>query len=1129
MNLREHVADMSERLAPRARTFWQRAQGAWRALRGDPEALGFGSGPGASARADGGAGGAGAGGGAGAQQASLHPLALQGEVMDLTRAMRHFDPTVAFEKGGGGSGGGDEAGGRGGNIIDEPRALYWDPFSLVQQLGYRDKPSAVTYATLQSMVWRVPIVQALIQTRVNQISAFATPQRSRFETGFRVKMRDPEEKPSAADKRFIRKMEDRLLYSGVDTGDVRGRESFDNFLRKLVRDTLTYDQMNVEVVPDRMGRPARWIPVDAATIRLADTQKLYPDDDPEAVYAVQIYDNVIIAEFTRQELSFGVRNPRTDIRTAGYGTSELEMIVSTVTAVLWAWHYNQNFFCIAPGTLVATRCGQEPIETLADTRFDVWNGREYRPARAFKTGSRMVVRTLLWNGLELETSPDHRFRVLRDESMSPLWVKQSELERDDTVLVDIRRGGPEAVDEAALFVGRTYETDRETGTAFTPTSALVHDARFWEWVGFTLGDGYWPRPEDRPCVLQTFPHYARDAALFPRFLETLDQHGIHAALKQVNKTKARADGAFGYPAIHVYQRAFVEWLKDLGFASSTTGKRIPARFFRQPAWMREALLRGIFSADGHTRTHTTGYRTPTVYAEDRALRQDILRCLFSVGIAANNVGDGWERSGEIVVQDVPTFVERVGYLQAYKQRGVRRSAKSKSRWDKLRPSYSRQLANALMDHRGSALKLTPAEASYLRKAAAGRFVMSRPRALALCQKLEVVPKEAMFYHHAPVDGVEMPKLGRVVDMYDVEVFDDEHVFLANGVAVHNSQGTVAKGLLNLVGAIPEKQLRAFRRQWYQMVSGIENAWRTPITNAEKVEWINMTQSNRDMEFSAWMDFLIKVVCATYAMDPIEINFKYGSGGGAKSMFEGAQRAKAQESRERGLKPLLRFIGREIDRYIIWPTDPGFTLEFVGLEAQTPKELADLMTQRVRTMYTIDELRAENDYEPLPDGLGNIILDANWLNARNAAIADQKEKEAQAAAFGAGVGPDGHPISGGSGAPGAPSAPGVGALSGGPGSGALGGPGGGGAAGGAGGAGAGAGGGGGGGGGDPLGALDQLLSRISKKPAPPKPTSIPAQTPKDIETELQGVNVEGEGDDKALGDSDLVKSVLEIEL
>lgn len=439
---------------------------------------------------------------------------------------------------------------------DEPKSIFWDPYAIVEQLGYKEKPSSVTYQTLQTMVWKVPIISAIIQTRVNQVSAFATPQAHRFDPGFRIRLRDAQAKPTRADRKFALEMERLLMMNGV-RDDGRGADNFEAFLRKISRDSLIYDQACFEVTKGRDGKPARWYAVDASTIRRADTKKLFPTGDLDETAYVEVYDNAVIAEYTREEMGFMVRNPRTDIRSQGYGMSELELLISTITSILYAWNYNQNAF---------------------------------------------------------------------------------------------------------------------------------------------------------------------------------------------------------------------------------------------------------------------------------------------------------------------------------------------------------------------------------------------------------------------------------------------------------SQGSLQKGLLNLKGAIPEAQLRAFRRQWYQQLSSVENAWRTPILNADEVQWHSMQGSNKDMEYSAWMDFLIKVACAVYQMDPIEVNFKYG-GGGNRSMFDTGNRSKLVESKDRGLRPLLRHVAREIDKMIIWPIHPDFTFEFVGLDAMTPKELADLNTQRVRTIYTIDEVRAENDLPPLPNGKGAIILDTNWIaSAREIeAKAEQRRQQALAAA------------------------------------------------------------------------------------------------------------------------------------
>ena len=431
----------------------------------------------------------------------------------------------------------------------EPEALVWDPYSLVEQLGYRQRPSTITYNTLERMFWQLPILGAIRKTRVDQVAGFCQAQRPPHEPGFRIRLREMTRRPTPIEKKRIMELEDLILNTGY-AEDPRSRDSFETLTRKLLYDSLTYDQMNMEVVPDSRGVPSAWYAVDASTIRLADTTSLYANTSMDDIYAVQVYDNIIINEFTRRDLTFTIRNPRTSIRSYGYGTSEAEMMVSTITYLLWGLQYNGNQF---------------------------------------------------------------------------------------------------------------------------------------------------------------------------------------------------------------------------------------------------------------------------------------------------------------------------------------------------------------------------------------------------------------------------------------------------------SQGNVSKGLLNIKGSIPERQLRAFRRQWYNMVNGVENAFRTPIINAEDVEWINMHASNREMEYGQWLDFLIKVACAIYAIDPIEINFKYGSGG-QKSMFDSANKIKIVESKTKGLAPLLRYLENMLNENIIYCIDPNFAFEFTGLSPMTAKELADLETMKVRTYMTVDEIRALHDLPELPDGLGKVINDPNWMQGRRDFMLQQQIAE-----------------------------------------------------------------------------------------------------------------------------------------
>lgn len=445
---------------------------------------------------------------------------------------------------------------------ENPKSLFWDPFAIIEQLGYKERPSAITYGTLRAIVWKTPVIQAIIQTRVNQVAAFSTPQHDRYQLGFRLKLRESDKEPTKQDKIWMNQAETLLMRTGV-TDNPRGRETFESFLRKITWDSLVYDQMGFEIVPNREGTPAEWYAVDASTLRIADSASTYLNEDAkEQVRYVQVYDGMIISEYTQEELCFGVRNPRTDIRLYGYGVSELEMLINCVTSLLWAWEYNQKFF---------------------------------------------------------------------------------------------------------------------------------------------------------------------------------------------------------------------------------------------------------------------------------------------------------------------------------------------------------------------------------------------------------------------------------------------------------SQGSAAKGILNFKGPVPEKQLKSFRRHWYAMLAGVENSWRTPITNSDELQWISMQSTNRDMEYNAWMDFLIKVACSMFSMDPVEVNFKYGNTGQRGGLQEANNKEKITESKERGLRPLLRFISGCINRHIIWPMNESYEFAFVGLDAKTQDDVATLNQKRVKTMMTVDELRAEDDLPPLPDKKGEVILDPTWLQY---AMGQQQAAEGGPPGFGGGPGEEG---------------------------------------------------------------------------------------------------------------------------
>src|SRR3990172_13012266 len=52
----------------------------------------------------------------------------------------------------------------------DPKGLLYDPFTALDQMGFRERPSALTFRTLGEMARRGPPVFASLQTRLNQMA-----------------------------------------------------------------------------------------------------------------------------------------------------------------------------------------------------------------------------------------------------------------------------------------------------------------------------------------------------------------------------------------------------------------------------------------------------------------------------------------------------------------------------------------------------------------------------------------------------------------------------------------------------------------------------------------------------------------------------------------------------------------------------------------------------------------------------------------------------------------------------------------------------------------------------------------------------------------------------------------------
>ena len=275
---------------------------------------------------------------------------------------------------------------------DGMKSIVFDPLDAANSMGYFTKATSLSYGVLRQMS-KAPIVRAVINTRKDEVADYCKPQPDKYSKGFVIKKEGVEDTDELTDrdKKIIEKLTKFILHCGDDTSrwDL---DDFETFVRKLVEDSLSLDQACAEIIPNRLGEPTQFVAVDGATFRIADS--VDNDNNTEGKKKVngyypsyvQVYQGQVISEFYPWELIFGVRNPSTNIYANGYGRSELEDLVTTVTAQLNADKYNATFFTrgSAPKGALLVKKGNINKDRIAELRRD-WNAMMSGADNAHKT------------------------------------------------------------------------------------------------------------------------------------------------------------------------------------------------------------------------------------------------------------------------------------------------------------------------------------------------------------------------------------------------------------------------------------------------------------------------------------------------------------------------------------------------------------------------------------------------------------------------------------------------------------------------------------------------------------------------------------------------------------------------
>jgi hypothetical protein len=170
---------------------------------------------------------------------------------------------------------------------------------------------------------------------------------------------------------------------------------------------------------------------------------------------------------------------------------------------------------------------------------------------------------------------------------------------------------------------------------------------------------------------------------------------------------------------------------------------------------------------------------------------------------------------------------------------------------------------------------------------------------------------------------------------ELEVGIELVTWILNGMQYNGNffkNGSNPKGFINIKnGNLNNSVLNDFRQAWQQMAVGVNQSHKLPVFEGLDLEWIDLQQNNRDMEFQAWTEFLIVIFCSVYSIDPSELGFHFKQQ--ADIFGQQGQKERLQHSQKKGLEPLLNFLEKLINKYIVTEIDDQFEFKFTGLSVE----------------------------------------------------------------------------------------------------------------------------------------------------------------------------------------------------
>jgi len=195
--------------------------------------------------------------------------------------------------------------------------------------------------------------------------------------------------------------------------------------------------------------------------------------------------------------------------------------------------------------------------------------------------------------------------------------------------------------------------------------------------------------------------------------------------------------------------------------------------------------------------------------------------------------------------------------------------------------------------------------------------------------------------------------------------------------VNFTSGIHASTILGIVSSMDTEAFTAYRRMFEANFSAAAQKRRLPMIQLdpelkEDLKAVNLGHSNRDMEYSNWMNYQIKLICAIYGVDPAAaVGMVFGNEGQSSSLGGTGPGDRYLQSKAHGIRTKLRWYSAYLTRFVKL-FDPEMKCTFGGFDSISEQDKLDMDIKQLNGFVTVNEIRTRYDLPAIEGAAGDVI-------------------------------------------------------------------------------------------------------------------------------------------------------------